>query len=144
VGLYEQIDRLKMELAPRGYPLKKRLLLSLDNKRQMVEPDHRKLSIRRQCDLLGSNRATLYYEPATETALNLHLMRLLDEQYLKMPFAFSRYVLTWHLSNLRDSAFCVDTLRQALQIGQPTIGGRSNMKTSISSAMTAYPHFSPS
>ena len=44
------------------------------------------MSIRRQCALLGLNRATLYYEPAPETALNLHLMRLLDEQYLKMPF----------------------------------------------------------
>src|SRR6267142_1284007 len=52
----------------------------------MVEPDHRELSLRRQCALLGLNRATLYYAPAPETALNLHLMRLMDEQYLKMPW----------------------------------------------------------
>lgn len=44
------------------------------------------MSIRRQCELLGLHRATLYYAPAPETALNLHLMRRLDEQYLKMPF----------------------------------------------------------
>src|SRR5260221_6872524 len=61
----------------------------------MVEPDHRELSIRRQCDWLGLNRATLYYEPAMETALNLQLMRLLDEHYLKMPFAGVLKMTVW-------------------------------------------------
>ncbi len=55
-------------------------------KRQLVEADHPELSIRRQCELLGLNRSTLYYQPATETPLNLHLMRLLDEADLQMPF----------------------------------------------------------
>ncbi len=36
--------------------------------------------------MLGLARASYYYEPAGESALNLHLMRLLDEQYLKTPF----------------------------------------------------------
>jgi putative transposase len=44
------------------------------------------LSIRRQCELIGLHRSTLYYEPAQESALNLELMRLIDEQYLKTPF----------------------------------------------------------
>ena len=44
------------------------------------------LSIRRQCDIVGLNRSTFYYQPAGESALNLHLMRLIDEQYLKTPF----------------------------------------------------------
>jgi len=166
------------------------------------------LSIRRQCELLGLNRATLYYEPVAETALNLQLMRLLDEQYLKMPFLgvikmtewlrgqdyrvnpkrvrrllrkmglaaiypqpkttkpgeghkiypyllrnlaitqvnqvwstdityipmprgfmylvavmdwFSRYVLTWQLSNTLDGAFCLSALQQALRYGKPEI-----------------------
>lgn len=35
---------------------------------------------------MGLNRSTLYYEPAQESALNLELMRLMDEQYLKTPF----------------------------------------------------------
>jgi putative transposase len=52
----------------------------------MVEPNHPQLSVRRQCELLGLNRSTLYYEPAGESAENLHLMRLLDEQYLRTPF----------------------------------------------------------
>ena len=154
------------------------------------------------------SRATLYYEPVPETALNLQLMRLLDEQYLKMPFLgvlkltewlrsldygvnpkrvrrllrkmgleaihpkpkttkpgeghkiypyllrnlpithvnqvwsadityipmpqefmylvavmdwFSRYVLTWQLSNTLDGAFCLAALQQALRYGKPEI-----------------------
>ena len=51
-----------------------------------METPHPELSIRRQCELLGLNRATYYYVPAQESALNLHLMRLIDEQYLKTPF----------------------------------------------------------
>jgi len=42
--------------------------------------------VRRQCELLGLNRSTLYYEPAGESTENLHLMRLIDEQYLRTPF----------------------------------------------------------
>jgi putative transposase len=40
--------------------------------------------------LLGLPRSSYYYEPATETAENLQLMRLIDEQYLRTPFFGSR------------------------------------------------------
>jgi putative transposase len=36
--------------------------------------------------LLGLNRSTLYYQPAGESAFNLYLMRLIDEQYTRTPF----------------------------------------------------------
>lgn len=52
----------------------------------MIEPNHPQLSVRRQCELLGLNRSTLYYQPAGESAENLRLMRLMDEQYLHTPF----------------------------------------------------------
>lgn len=52
----------------------------------LIEPAHAELSVRQQCDLLDLNRSTYYYVPATESALNLHLMRLIDEQYLRTPF----------------------------------------------------------
>lgn len=52
----------------------------------LVEPNHPVLSVRRQCALLNLNRATYYYEPACESPLNLALMRLIDEQYLRTPF----------------------------------------------------------
>jgi putative transposase len=52
----------------------------------LIEPGHPALSVRQQCDLLGLNRSTYYYVPATESPLNLHLMRLIDEQYMRTPF----------------------------------------------------------
>ena len=65
---------------------KKNLPPSVDDKRGLIEPCHPDLSVRLQCELIGLNRATYYYEPARETPLNLALMRLIDEQYMKTPF----------------------------------------------------------
>ena len=53
------------------------------------------MSVRRQCELLGLNRSSFYYEPATETIENLRLMRRIDEQYLKTPFYGSRRMTAW-------------------------------------------------
>ena len=53
------------------------------------------MSVRRQCELLGLNRSSLYYEPAGETAENLRLMRLIDEQYTARPFYGSRRMTMW-------------------------------------------------
>ena len=51
--------------------------------------------MRRQCALLGLNRASLYYEPAGETAENLRLMRLIDGEYTAHPFYGSRRMTAW-------------------------------------------------
>jgi putative transposase len=169
---------------------------------------HPLLSIRRQCELIGLNRSSWYYEPASESAENLRLMRLIDEQYTRAPFYgwprmtaylrqqgcpvnhkrvqrlmqlmglqaiypkprtsfgcpghriypyllrgvpvthpnqvwsaditylpmwrgfmylvaildwFSRYVVTWQLSNTLDGLFCREALHTALQQGRPEI-----------------------
>lgn len=186
----------------------KKLPEGVNQRRVLVEPDHPELSIRRQCDLLDLNRATYYYVPATESALNLELMRLMDEQYMRTPFYgwprmtvylqnqgydinhkrvqrlmqkmglqaiypkpklsqahrahkvypyllrgvtitrpnqvwstdityipmrtgfmylvavmdwYSRYVLSWQLSNTLESTFCLEALEQALAQGRPEI-----------------------
>ena len=52
----------------------------------MIEAAHPHLSVARQCELLKLSRAGLYYEPRGESVENLHLMRLLDEQYTRTPF----------------------------------------------------------
>jgi len=52
----------------------------------MIEAKHPKLSIRRQCELLGLNRSTYYRQPADETALNLALMKQIDQEYTRTPF----------------------------------------------------------
>jgi putative transposase len=61
----------------------------------LIEPDHAKLSTRRQCELLGLNRSSVYYESVPESTENLALMRLIDEQYTKCPFYGSRRITAW-------------------------------------------------
>jgi putative transposase len=51
--------------------------------------------VRRQCELLGLGRSSLYYEPAGETAENLRLMRLIDQEYTAHPFFGSRRMTVW-------------------------------------------------
>jgi len=52
----------------------------------LIDPGHDHIPVIRQCELLGLCRSSYYYQPAAETPLNLELMRVIDEQYLKMPF----------------------------------------------------------
>jgi putative transposase len=61
----------------------------------LIDAEHGTLSVRRQCELLGLNRSSVYYEPAAETAENLALMRRMDEQYTKCPFYGSRRMTAW-------------------------------------------------
>ena len=58
------------------------------------------LSLSRQCQLLGLNRAALYYQPVEVDAYELELMALLDRQYLRTPFS------------VRSGAIYLDQTRQ--------------------------------
>ena len=64
----------------------------------MVEPANPTLSIGKQCKLLSISRSSFYYTPKGETAMNLMLMRQIDEQFLETPF-FGVQQMTWHLRN---------------------------------------------
>ena len=67
--------------------------------RLLIERDHPEISVRRQCELLGLNRSSLYYEPARESEYNLMLMRQIDEQYTRTPF-YGWPRMTAHLRRL--------------------------------------------
>jgi putative transposase len=54
--LFEQIGRLKMELEW----LKKKSPPSAEQRRPLIEVDPPQLSVRRQCELLGLSRSSLY------------------------------------------------------------------------------------
>jgi putative transposase len=71
------------------------LACSTEDLRQLVDWGHAEISLRRQCELLGINRAGLYYEPLGESEENLRLMRLMDEQYTRTPFYGSRRMAAW-------------------------------------------------
>jgi putative transposase len=63
---------------------------AVDRKRALIGQCGGDLSISRQCELIGLNRSSFYLQPAVESAENLRLMRLIDEQFLKTPFYGSR------------------------------------------------------
>lgn len=60
----------------------------------MIDAAHPDISIARQCELIQLSRASYYrsvdYGPVVETAENLELMRLIDEEYTRHPFYGSR------------------------------------------------------
>ena len=60
--------------------------MTIEQKRQAVEPGYKKIPVVRQCELLGLNRSSLYYTVQGETNYNERLMKLIDEQYVKTPF----------------------------------------------------------
>jgi putative transposase len=64
--------------------------MSLERRRQMIEPEHPQLSVVRQCELVSISRSGFYHRPSGETALNLELMRLIDAQFLETPWYGSR------------------------------------------------------
>ena len=68
---------------------------SVDDKRALIETGHPQLSVRRQCQLLGVARSSLYYEPQPDSNEDLLLMRLLDEQYTRTPFYGIRRMTAW-------------------------------------------------
>ena len=51
---------------------------------KIINPQAR-VSIRRQCELLGVNRSNVYYQPVPEDPEDLELMRLMDEEFLGHP-----------------------------------------------------------
>lgn len=61
----------------------------------MISKDHSKLSIAKQCTLLGIHRSGLYYKPKQESPLNLELMKLMDEHYNYHPFKGATRMHTW-------------------------------------------------
>ena len=174
----------------------------------MIDSGHSKISVERQCELVGLARSSYYYQSKGEDEYNLFLMRLIDEQYTcrpvlgvrrmtdylrrrghlvnhkrvarlmrlmglaaiyprpktslthkqhrKYPYLlrglsidhsnqvwctdvtyirlyegfvylvaimdwYSRYVLSWRLSNTLDTSFCLEALEEALCLRQPQI-----------------------
>ena len=65
----------------------------------MGEPTNPGLPIGKQCKLLSISRSSFYYTPKGETAMNLALMRQIDEQFLETPFFGVRQLLVTFFRN---------------------------------------------
>lgn len=73
----------------------------------MVNPSDPELSLKEQCQLLGINRSSYYYQAKEPKEEENELLRLLDEQYLKTPFYGSRKMTAY----LRKKGYCINRKR---------------------------------
>jgi len=73
----------------------------------LIERAHLRLTMARQCELLGVSRAGCYYRPVGWSVYNLELMRLLDEQYTRTPFYGVPRMTVW----LKERGHCVNPKR---------------------------------
>ena len=70
----------------------------------MIDPGHPRLSVVvRQYELVSISRSSFYREPTPESAENLVLMRLIDEQFLEAPWYGSRQMAR----HLRRQGWCI-------------------------------------
>ena len=77
----------------------------------MVDPNHPRISIVRQCRLVSIARSSFYDAGTGESPLTLRLMRLIDEQFLETPFFGSRQMTRW-LRRQGDMVGCVATFQK--------------------------------
>lgn len=73
----------------------------------LIEKDNKNISIKRQCELLGISRASLYYESIGVSPEDKRIMDLIDEIYTDCPFYGNRRIkyelnLTHHIPIGRD------------------------------------------
>lgn len=106
-GLSQQLKTLTQdnsELANEIRWLKKKFY-SYDQPtlRSLLEPEHPRISLRRQCDLLGVTRSGYYYRPVNVNQRTSHLARMIDLLCGEDP-AISRRSL---LARLADHGFLV-------------------------------------
>ena len=64
--------------------------MSRDRRKALVTSEYGRLSVARQCELVGISRSSHYYRAKGESDFNLALMRRIDRQYLKTPWYGSR------------------------------------------------------
>jgi putative transposase len=60
--------------------------------KELVEHDSPSIHIKRQCELLGINRSTVYYRPRGDKSEDTELMRHIDEEYTEKPYYGARKI----------------------------------------------------
>lgn len=64
--------------------------MEAEYKKQIIEPDHTKLSITRQCDLIELNRATYYFKAQKLNEKDYKIMNRIDEIFTEHPYYGTR------------------------------------------------------
>jgi len=89
--------------------------LSSHERRSLINPDDA-LSLEYQCRLLGVSRSSLYYEPAKISALNLQIMKLIDQQHTKYPVRFGQPKMKHYLESILKIPISRNRIRRLMHI----------------------------
>ncbi|WP_428846056.1 IS3 family transposase [Magnetospirillum sulfuroxidans] len=91
--LHAKIGQLLVERDFLGEGLRS---MSVERRRQKIDPDHPDLPVRRQCALISLSRSVFYYRPRGESGFTLELMRRIDETFTEHPYFGARQMM-FHL-----------------------------------------------
>lgn len=72
---------------------------STSERLKLIDKDNSGITIKRQCELLDTNRSMVYYEHEPISDFNLMLMKKIDRLYTKYPF-FGAPSITKHLNKI--------------------------------------------
>ncbi len=67
--------------------------MKVEEKKKLIDPAHKSLSARWQCELLALHRSNLYYTPVPVSGETLRLMHLIDEIFTECPFYGRRKII---------------------------------------------------
>ncbi|HXO02003.1 MAG TPA: IS3 family transposase, partial [Stellaceae bacterium] len=95
--------------------------MSVPDRKAMIEPTGRAVSVRRQCALLALSRSGVYREELAPASDDLALMRQIDELHLELPFYGSRR-MTFELNVRRHRAEGAPVNRKRVQRLMRTMG----------------------
>ncbi|MFH1503803.1 MAG: IS3 family transposase [Candidatus Omnitrophota bacterium] len=81
-NLYKRIGKSQVEIDW----LKKKLGISIEQRKLFIDKENGKISVRRQCELIGVNRSNLYYRcQQKNTDYEDQLRKAIDQQFMKDP-----------------------------------------------------------
>ena len=92
----------------------------------LIQPGYKKISVRKQCELLTVNRSSLYYKPLPEKPENVKMRGIMDRHLTLHPTEGVKSLV--HL--FRSNHYCVGPkkMRRLLRLmGRQTIYRRKNL-----------------
>ena len=147
----EEIEKLKQEndtlaktlgktTIERDWAVGKLKSLDLSNKKGLIDSKFKSISVMRQCELIGLNRATLYYEPVPISIYDLKVMRRIDEIYTDISSSYGYRRIHKQLITEGYRVGHNKVLRLMRQMGIEAIRPRSKQTTLKKKEHMIYPY----
>lgn len=98
----------------------------MKDRANLIQPRIKKISVRKQCELLSVNRSSLYYKPVPEKPENIKMMEVMDKHLTLHPTEGVQSLV--HLFQSRNYCVGPKRMRRLLRLmGRQTIYRRKNL-----------------